>query len=712
MNGKAIVLAGMLALVAGCVCAEPYSWQTIPFQGGGFVDGFLFHPKTPNILYARTDVGGAYRYDYANRRWVPLMDGFGRDDWDCFGVMTFAVDPNAPQRLYATCGLYLSDRVPDGGVIRSEDQGATWQKTTLKGIKLGGNAMGRGAGERLQVDPNNGDVLWLGTPQNGLLKSTDRGQSFSRVAAFVPKAVTTVLIDGKTIYAGSGDTGDGLYCSVDGGETFKRIEGSPKMIPHQMALDTDGTLYVTFADALGPWGVSDGAVWKLKGDVWTDITPAKPSKELTFGYSGLDLDRQHPGSLVVATSNRYSGVGDDIYLSRDGGATWKPFKSQAEHKAGGHPWLLNYMKGDDEDSTARKEMGHWMDALKINPFNSEELLYGTGYGVWMTRNLSALEAGGAVVFDFENENFEETVILGLESPPKGPKVLMAAGDVSGSAWHDLSQTPSRGLFSPTHETNQGVAFAALAPNIIVRSADNEAISGYISYDGADSWQPLPAEPPPLQTKDWNNNRSGKIAISAKGRTMIWVPENHPAYYSSDGGKTWTLSKGWPAPQRGQEPIADKVNDATFYMLDRVAGQVLVSRDRGQSFGLLVGGLPAGEGQLRAVPGREEELWLASGSALYRIVKGQPVAVAGVDQAWQVTFGKAAKGKAYPAVFLWGMVSGEEGLWRSDDEGVHWTRINTDATRFGRMRAIAGDPREHGVLYIAPDGRGIMVGRPQ
>jgi photosystem II stability/assembly factor-like uncharacterized protein len=295
-------------------------------------------------------------------------------------------------------------------------------------------------------------------------------------------------------------------------------------------------------------------------------------------------------------------------------------------------------------------------------------------------------------------------VLGLESPPAGPHVLMAAGDVGGTAFDDFSQTPRHGLFSPMNKTNQSVAFAARKPNIIVRSVDSETAHGYISTDGAETWTPLNA-PPPLDTTDWHNHRAGKLVISAEGKAMVWVPESEGAYHSDDLGKTWTLSTGWPKPERGQEAIADTVNDAVFYAFDRGTGRVLLSRDGGASFALLYQ-LTAEPGQLRAVPGHEGDLWLAAGTALYHGEK----AVAGVDAAWQVTFGKAASGKDYPAVFLWGKVGGVEGLWRSDDAGVNWVRINDDAHRFGQMRAIAGDPREYGTLYISPDGRGTMVGR--
>jgi hypothetical protein len=49
------------------------------------------------------------------------------------------------------------------------------------------------------------------------------------------------------------------------------------------------------------------------------------------------------------------------------------------------------------------------------------------------------------------------------------------------------------------------------------------------------------------------------------------------------------------------------------------------------------------------------------------------------------------------------------LFRSDDDGRHWQRIDDDAHRYGRIRIIAGDPRVHGRVYLGTHGRGIVYG---
>ena len=67
--------------------------------------------------------------------------------------------------------------------MRSSDRGKTFQYTNVP-FKFGGNENGRGNGERMAVDPNDGNILYLGTRLAGLWKSTDRAVTWSKVESF------------------------------------------------------------------------------------------------------------------------------------------------------------------------------------------------------------------------------------------------------------------------------------------------------------------------------------------------------------------------------------------------------------------------------------------------------------------------------------------------------------------------------------------------
>lgn len=86
--------------------------------------------------------------------------------------------------------------------------------------------------------------------------------------------------------------------------TGKAVPGQPEKghIPHKGKLSPkENILYVTYANGPGPNGGEAGSVWKydLKSGDWTDITPAVAD----FGYGGLSVDLQNPGTLIVAAWN-------------------------------------------------------------------------------------------------------------------------------------------------------------------------------------------------------------------------------------------------------------------------------------------------------------------------------------------------------------------------------------------------------------------------
>ncbi len=107
----------------------------------------------------------------------PIAEGGNQDN----GLVTvIAVNPNNPNILYLGTGA--------GGAWRSDDGGANWQPLFDRQLSLG---IGEPGG--IAIDPNNTDVVYVGTsgrvsrqPQAGLFKSTDGGGSWMRLGSGVP----------------------------------------------------------------------------------------------------------------------------------------------------------------------------------------------------------------------------------------------------------------------------------------------------------------------------------------------------------------------------------------------------------------------------------------------------------------------------------------------------------------------------------------------
>jgi hypothetical protein len=433
-------------------------------------------------------VGGLYRYDYQAQQWSPLFEKFTRDERELMGVLAMALDPNDTNKIYAACGLYLHDWARKGAILRSNDQGRTWQKFDLP-FWVGGNSEGRGTGERLAVDPSNGNVLYFGSNQNGLWTSTNGGASFSSIA-FPAKSVSLVAVDPRdgAVYAGSADTSGALLVSTDAGKSFAPVTGTPSLIPQRLAFAKDGSIYVTFGhgDADGevnPNNVTRGGLWKRSTDgKWKDVTPLRPDGNAKFGYSGVDVGPD--GTVAVSTIDRW-WPGDEVFISRDGGEHWTGLKDESHHNYETYPWTKDMMGKQDL-------MGGWISDLKINPFNRDEMIY---VGPWISTNLSEAGSGKPVNFEFLSQNLEETAITQLVSPLKGAKVIASMLDTAGAAWFDITRPPDRGLFHPAAESNRSVDYAGLKPGFLVRTSDRGNTFGQYSVNGGLDWKPLPAMRP-------------------------------------------------------------------------------------------------------------------------------------------------------------------------------------------------------------------------
>ena len=182
-------------------------------------------------------------------------------------------------------------------------------------------------------------------------------------------------------------------------------------------------------------------------------------------------------------------------------------------------------------------------------------------------------------------------------------------------------------------------------------------------------------------------------------------------YSFDRGRTWTASAA-PSDAR-LTVLSDRIRSNTFYLRDR--DKLFVSHDRGATFEAALD-LPAGTKQVRATPRNTGDLWItAGGGGLYRWLEftRKLVKVAGVQDAGSFGFGAPAPGSAYPALYLTCQTpEGESGVYRSDDVGKSWIRLNDFQHQFGWPgQIVEGDPRIYGRVYLGTNGRGILFGDP-
>uniref|UniRef100_A0AAU1HVB2 1,4-beta-glucanase n=1 Tax=Streptomyces sp. NBC_00180 TaxID=2903632 RepID=A0AAU1HVB2_9ACTN len=727
-TAAAAALTAVPSIAVQASAAEPdaaaagqaYRWRNAVMGGTGFVTGVLFHPSVRGLAYARTDIGGAYRWDDRAARWTPLTDHLGWDDWNLLGVEAIAVDPAHPDRVYLALGTYAQSWAGNGAVLRSADRGATWQRADLT-VKLGANEDGRGTGERLLVDPRDSDTLWLGTRHDGLLKSTDRGATWAAVTGFpgspsaTGQGVTLLVAAGRTLYAGWGD-GDGtaatknLYRTADGTK-WEAVPGQPTgtaaKVPIRAAYDRHThELYVTYADAPGPNGQSDGSAHKLctLNGKWTDVTPVKPGGTTgdgsadTFGYGGVAVDARRPDTVVVSTNNRWADI-DTVYRTTDGGRTWTSLKDTAVLDVSETPYLK---WGAD-----KPKFGWWIQTVAVDPYDAKHIVHGTGATLYGTRDL--------VHWAPQIRGLEETSVRQLISPPAGRAHLISGNGDIGVMYHEsLAASPSRGMAAnPVFGTCTGLAQAAARPSYVVRTGWGDNGNGAHSNDGGQTWAPFRAQP--AIAKD----APGPIATNADGSVLLWSFVHwdgtpYPAQRSADNGATWSEVTSFP---KGATPVADPVDPTAFYAFDTATGTLHASTDGGLTFAARAGGLNSGdkEFQLAVAPGRSGDLWLSlKWNGLYRSTDGGTTftKVDSCRASYTLGFGKAAPGASYPALYLVGSTESGTAVHRSDDEAKTWVRINDDLHQWGWIgAAVTGDPRLHGRVYLATNGRGVQYGEP-
>ncbi len=352
-----LISIGSIPALAAADESGKYEWDHVLMGCYGFVTGMVIHPQDSNLIYVRTDVGGMYRYDSDNQKWIQLMESIAHKDTGLASVRSIALDPNDTNIVYAACG---------GGsgttdIIKSTDRGKTWSFTNfsnnqaINGVPLfcGNNRVARAIGEALVVDPNNSDIIYFGTAKNGFYRSEDKGANWSKISdipdyGWPTGGVASVYIDkskqkdgcSSDIYVSS--WGYGVYKSTDCGKSFSLIEGSPR-VPCQVQVVTDDagkekmyvssynpnlTDYYVGEDNTGKVETDEiGSFWLYENGKWTDLHPEKSSVSFdsyaqNTSFSSFMIDSRNP-DVILLNAAPWSIKNVYMWLSTDGGESFK-----------------------------------------------------------------------------------------------------------------------------------------------------------------------------------------------------------------------------------------------------------------------------------------------------------------------------------------------------------------------------------------------------
>jgi photosystem II stability/assembly factor-like uncharacterized protein len=231
----------------------------------------------------------------------------------------------------------------------SNNDKSIFSSSTFKAMELRniGPAYMSGRIADIAIDQNNPSTWYTAVGSGGVWKTTNAGNTwtpiFDKQAVYSIGDVTIAPSNSNIIWVGTGENnggrhisfGDGVYKSVDGGQTWNNVgleksEHISDIIIHPTNPD------IVWVSAQGPlWsGGGERGLYKTTdgGDTWKQVlTPA----DKWTGVTSLLIDPRNPDKLYAATWARQRSIavyvgtneGAGIHTSDDGGETWTELKT-------------------------------------------------------------------------------------------------------------------------------------------------------------------------------------------------------------------------------------------------------------------------------------------------------------------------------------------------------------------------------------------------
>lgn len=480
--------------------------QIGPATAGGRIDSIAVASADSNAFFLGTATGGLWKTTNAGNTFIPVFD---KEPVLTIGAV--AIAPSDPSVVWVGSGEPNNRQSSSwgNGVYKSMDGGRSWAHVGLEETQSIG---------RIVIDPTNPEIvyvaalghLWGANPERGLYKTTDGGNSWSKVL-FIDQdtGVVDVAINSQspnTLYAASyqrrrtawgfngGGPGSAVYKTSDGGRSWKKLsdglptDGNSGRIGLAVYPKKPNVVYALFENAKG--GVfrseDEGQSWKQMSKTGGDAY-----------FSQIRIDPNNDSQIWV--------LEDELLHSSDGGKT---FDSE---------------RGGDVHSDFHD---FWID-----PQNSDHIIAATDGGVWTSKD------------DGRSWDFVNTLPIGqvyqVDSGPGSPYQICAGLQDNGALCGPSRNRSAQGIMnSDWHRVLTGDGFYTLIDRQNSNIIYTEAQEGKLvrlnlkSHEWASIAPHAKAGDPPYRFA-WNS----PLLLSSHDPQTIYYGGNI-LFRSTDRGDTW------------------------------------------------------------------------------------------------------------------------------------------------------------------------------
>ena len=296
----------LIAVTFLSVSLNSQTYRPVNYQGAGWVTAVKY-TSDGSVLYARTDVGGAFKSTDGGNSWhfisqyATTLGGLN--------VQGLAVHPSNNNTVFLACGTSYLDTDPGRGVWKTTDGGVTWTHV-LATVNFSGNDDIRWGGECIVIDPSNTNIMYCGGRESGIYKSTNGGDSWTQIvsSSTVSGEISSIAFrpgNSSEIWVGSatGTTAAGVWRSTNSGTSWTQMRSSAQIqdAVFRILVKTDGTAFVAYNESLA----------RYSSNTWTDITGFHPDQGNFCAVHFMGNE-----NTIVA------GRMDYTRKSNDGGATF------------------------------------------------------------------------------------------------------------------------------------------------------------------------------------------------------------------------------------------------------------------------------------------------------------------------------------------------------------------------------------------------------